>query len=457
MRNYQPYEQVLKHIRARDDIWIASQGEYIAWWQQRDNAALKITVSEEKCQVHTSLENAVIEKFPGEFLDSPIAPCPGTTFSGEVWITLDSALEKKETLIEILKREGILNYRIANEGEFMLSQQKVGDLLEEIDARMRQRKGRLTEADIGAVRQIVLDKLAAHRLPLLRVWYHPRLNGVAVRAVFSPRYDVDRAITNLAHVRALEQRYDAPSTLYLRAFCPFYTARQVKELAAKPWCSEIALHGEFVTNARQYGDEFKAAEAEKTHLEKLTGRPILGVGMHGGELTRNRSKHTEDVIQQVGFLYDTTPRPRRYFFPFRQVLNGHLSTVYGLAHVLSDVNVPPGRSYEQVFYERAMAKLTEIYEQNGIFVLMLHPVYFGFLTYLSRPRNWIPLAKFFLRYFGHSSFAYFRGTFRNCLTTTSCSFEQSGTICRPASLGIVMPSGRRSGWQPLLKQIWAVS
>ena len=400
-KNSRPYERILEHVTAQSDIWIASQGEYIAWWQQRENATLKISVSDARCHVHTPLENGIIEKFPGKFLDSPTVPCPETTFSGEVWITIDSTLEEKWALIEILKREGILNYRIANEGEFMLSRQKVGGLLQEIQDRMRQRGGRLLEADISAVRQMVIDKLAAHHLPLLRVWYHPRRNGLVTRAVFSARYDVDRAITNLARIRALEQRYNVPSTFYLRAFCPFYTAQEIKKLAAEPWCPEIALHGEFAANARKYGNELKAAQTEKKHLEKLTGYPILGMGMHGGELTCNLSEHTELAIQQAGLRYDTTPRPKRYFFPFRKVIDGHLSTAYGLAHALSDVEIIPDKNYERVFYDRAIAKLNEIYKQNGIFVLMLHPVYFSFLAYLSNPKAWIPLIKFFLRYFRH--------------------------------------------------------
>jgi hypothetical protein len=190
--------------------------------------------------------------------------------------------------------------------------------------------------------------------------------------------------------------------LYLRAFCPFYTDRAIKELAAQPWCSEIALHGEFVTNARKYGDELKAAEAEKMHLEKLTGRPVLGVAMHGGELTNNRSEQTEDAIQQADLLYDTTPRISRYFFPFRKFVNGRLSKAYSLSHALSDVNIPADGDYGRVFHEKAITKMDEIYAQNGIFVLLLHPEYFGFFEYLAQPKNWAPFFGFFWRYFASS-------------------------------------------------------
>lgn len=398
-KNSQPYEQILQYVRAHGDIWITSQGAYMAWWQEREQATCRVIVSEGMCRVQTSLKNAVIEKFPGQFLEESTIPCEQTNYSGEVWLTLDRAIEKKEILIEILKREGILNFRVANEGEFMLSHQEVDPLLEEIEERWRQQHGRWLEADVAAIRQVVIDKLTSRQLPLLRVWYHPRVNGSVTKAVFSPRFDVDRAITNLAHIRALENRYDVPSTLYIRAFCPFYSAEEITRIAAAPWCSEIALHGEFVTHARYYGDEFKAAIAEKTHLEKLTGRSVVGVGMHGGELSWNRSEHTDEVIQKAGLLYDTTPRPAHYYFPFKKILQGQLSQSYALSHALSDVNVPVGKDYDKVFYEQAVAKMDEIYHQHGVFVLMMHPEYFGFFSYLAQPKNWQPLVKFSAGYF----------------------------------------------------------
>ena len=78
LRNSRPYDQILRHLGAQGDIWIVPQGEYMAWWIKRENAPLEITVSKGKCHIVTPLENAVIEKFPGEFLDSPTIACEGT-------------------------------------------------------------------------------------------------------------------------------------------------------------------------------------------------------------------------------------------------------------------------------------------------------------------------------------------------------------------------------------------
>lgn len=398
MQTLEPYEQVLKYVSARGGIWTASQGEYMSWWRKRENATLKIVVSDGVCQAHTSLENGVIEKWPGEFLSSSAVPCPETKLSGEVWITIDSTLEKKDLLIEILRREGILNFRVAAEGEFMLSRQEMAPVLEQIHPAFHEWQGQFLADHVRAVRQIVARKLAAKRLPLLRIWYHPRVNGIIPRAVFSPRHDVDRAITNLAYVRGLEVRYGASSTLYVRAFGLFYGDKEIKEVTASPWCPEIALHGEFATNARQYGDEFKAACAEKAHLEELVGHPVIGVSMHGGELTNNRSENTADVIQKAQFLYDTTPASQDCF-PYRPLVREQLSNSYCLVHNLGDISITANREYRREFYEQVIAKMDEIYAQNGVFVLMLHPIYFGFWAYLSQPRNWIPFVRLFLRYF----------------------------------------------------------
>jgi hypothetical protein len=118
-QNFQPYEQILQSLQAQGDIWITSQGAYVDWWQRREKATLSIIVSDGVCRVDTSLEDAVIEQVPGNFLDTPAVGCPETSFSGELWLTVDSALPYKELLIEILKREGILNFRVAAEGELL--------------------------------------------------------------------------------------------------------------------------------------------------------------------------------------------------------------------------------------------------------------------------------------------------------------------------------------------------
>lgn len=401
-QNTRPYQRILQYVRARPDIWVTTQGNYMAWWREREKLRLSIHVSDGNCCVEVSSPHAVIEQVPGRFLTTEEIPCPASRYTGAVTITIDPALARKDLLVELLKREGILNIEMATGGAFHLSDAEVTPLLSKIEADLIKRTplapGRPLEEDVQALRQIVQRKLAAYHLPLLRVWYHPRVNGIVPQAVFSPRYDVDRAITNLSFIRWLEQQYGVESTLYIRAFCPFYTDREVQDLVKSPWCSEIALHGEFVTNAKRFGCEGAAAKAEKEQLERASGRRVLGVGMHGGELSSNRSPHTNAAIHDAGLLYDTTPRPVDYYFPFRKYANGGFTTSYGLAHALSDINIPAGWRYGRRFYAETVAMMETIYRANGVFVLMMHPIYFGFLRYLARPKNLWRLLVFLVRY-----------------------------------------------------------
>ena len=396
MRSYEPYERLLSHLRERGDIWMVSQGEFLDWWLQRERATLRVVRAEGKVRAETDLEGAVIEKFPGEFLDSEQVAYETDRPDGELVVTIDETLPRKELLVEVLKQEGILNFRYGTQGEVFLGTE-LSPLLEEIEQKLEGVDGHLLLGDTARVRQRVVEQLAG--APLLRVWYHPRVDGRVMRAVFSPRFDVDRAITNLQRIRELEQRYGTTSTLYVRAFCPFYSRRRVKSLARKDWCSEIGLHGEFVRNAAVYGDEVRAAQAERAEVEALTGRPIRGVCMHGGEgMGRGKcTEHTTTASDRAGFLYDTTTA-RPAFFPSRRLVGGVLGSTFALGHTFCDIYAAPDERYAKEFYEGSLEAMDRIYAQNGVFILQLHPVYFGFLRYLLHPINWWPLGTFLVSF-----------------------------------------------------------
>jgi hypothetical protein len=168
--------------------------------------------------------------------------------------------------------------------------------------------------------------------------------------------------------------------------------------------AEIALHGEFNTHARRFGDEPAAAIAERRHLENLVGRPVQGVGMHGGELSNNRSDQTDRAVEQAGLLYDSTARPGEvnYFFPFRKRTGDLFGQSYQFPHALADVEIPVSRRYSQMFYERAIARLEQVYSKNGIFILLMHPEYFGFFAYLFHLKNLRLLFSFLMTYFKRS-------------------------------------------------------
>ena len=396
MRSYEPYEKLLSHLQARGDIWMISQGEFLDWWLKRESATLRVICAEGKVRAETDLEGAVIEKSPGEFFESGQVAYETDRPDGELVVTIDETLPRRELLVEALKQEGILNFRFGTQGGVFLGKE-LSPLLQEIEEKLDGVDGYLLLGDTARVRQRVVEQLKG--APLLRVWYHPRVEGRVMKAVFSPRFDVDRAITNLHRIRELEQRYGTTSTLYVRAFCPFYSRRRVKSLARKEWCSEIGLHGEFVRNAAVFGDEIRAAQAERAEVEALTGRSIRGVCMHGGEgMGRGKcTANTTTATDRAGLLYDTTTA-RPAFFPSRRLVDGVLGSTFALGHTFCDIYAAPDRRYGKELYEGALEAMNRIYAHNGVFVLQLHPVYFGFLRYLLHPINWWPLGTFLVSF-----------------------------------------------------------
>jgi hypothetical protein len=92
-------------------------------------------------------------------------------------------------------------------------------------------------------------------------------------------------------------------------------------------------------------------------------------------------------------------------FPFRPekvTVNGKTHRTHSLSKTLSYLNEPTVREYGRLFYETAVQTMEAVYAQNGIFVLTMHPSYFGFFSYLARPKNWTPLVKFSLGYLKQS-------------------------------------------------------
>jgi hypothetical protein len=399
IRNYRPYERVLRRVASRRDIWMASQGTYVAWWHRRSKASLGITVCNGELAISSDLKDAVFEKFPKEFLTSHTTNCEESSFSGELQLVIDETLERKHLLIDALQREGIMNFTVGKEGEFFLSHE-LEDALESMEDHLRQRKLIPYDQDILHIRDAVGTLLARRGLPLVRIWYHPRIDGTVIRAVFSTRHDVDRAIGNMPKTLRLEQEYHASSTAHVRVFHPFYTDREIIKLDSLPHLAEIALHAEFARHSRLSTGESAAGKASKAHLEKVIGRPVEGVSIHGGELMRNR-QNAWRAIEDCGFLYAVTAGP--YWFPYRRLTEeSQLGCTYCLCSQSSDIRVGryPHDHFADAFYEHVTRTLKEALEHNGVFVLLLHPEYSGLVPYLSDPRSLFRVLRFMPTYLG---------------------------------------------------------
>ena len=254
IQSFAPYERFLQTISEQGDTWMVSQGTYILWWQKRASSKFEIAISGGMCHITTGLNEAVIEKYPNEFFVSPnlVVPCPDSNFEGQLLLTIDQDLNHKELFKEVLRQEGMLNFTEGSEGEFFFSNE-AAPILKEMSLYMKQgQMGRFHQA-VLKIRQLISDRLAQKGLPLVRVWYHPRVNNKLIKTVVSARYDVDRAITNMPKIWDLEHNYQASSTAHLRPFGPFYSRAKIKKIIQHPTCPEIALHGEFVGHAARFG------------------------------------------------------------------------------------------------------------------------------------------------------------------------------------------------------------
>ena len=219
-----------------------------------------------------------------------------------------------------------------------------------------------------------------------------------MKGIFSPRHDVERALTNVPRIVKLEHKYGAGSTVYIRVFQPFYNDREISELTSLPEPIEIALHAEFFAHAEKHGSEEAAAKGDKEHLAAVTGRPIAGVSNHGGELLENYTPNYWGAVEGAGFLWTISQRAFPYFLPYRWLTsNGQLSKTYCICYQFRDIGIPY-ENFEEAFYEQALKDLDQAVKHGGALVLMFHPGFFGFFSYLLTPKNFARLAGFMPTY-----------------------------------------------------------
>jgi len=399
IKSYCPYQRVLQTVRARGDVWMTSQGEYAGWWDRRHRTSLNITVSEATCTVSSDLENAVFESYPGTFLTSSTVACPDSSFTGDLRLVVDASLARQELLLEALRREGIMNTTIGGKGAFFLSHE-LDDVLERMENHLHRQELAEYDETIAAVRDSIVAMLAQQGLPLIRIWYNPRIDGKVMKAVFSPRHDVERALTNVPRIVKLEHEYGAASTVYIRVFQPFYNDKEIGELTSLPEPIQIALHAEFFAHAEKHGSEEAAARADKAHLEDVVGRSVMGVSNHGGELVENYTPNYWGAVEGAGFLWTISQRALPYYLPYRWLTNdGQLSQAYCICYQFRDIGIPY-ENFADAFYEQALTDLEQATEHGGALVLMFHPGFFGFFSYLLTPKNLARLARFMPTYAG---------------------------------------------------------
>jgi hypothetical protein len=219
-----------------------------------------------------------------------------------------------------------------------------------------------------------------------------------MKAVFSPRHDVERALTNVPKIVKLEHENHAGSTVYIRVFQPFYRDNEIRDLTTLPYPVEIALHAEFFAHAAKHGSEEAAAKADMQHLAQVVGRPVTGVSNHGGELVENYTPNYWGAVEDAGFLWTISQRAFPYYLPYRWLTDdGRLSNTYCICYQFRDIGIPY-EDFENAFYEQALKDLDQAAQHGGALVLMFHPGFFGFFSYLRKPKNFARLAAFLPTY-----------------------------------------------------------
>ncbi len=194
-------------------------------------------------------------------------------------------------------------------------------------------------------------------------------------------------------IHGLEAKYGARSTAYLRPAGPFYGAREIRSYLERLGGNEIALHGEFVTTSARFGDEFKAAAGEKRLLEYITGTEASGVCMHGGELNSNYTANTRSAVEAAGFKYETMYR-NGCFHPLHLPAGVQPMRTLSIGQHFADLNVAPGPTFERELERALVERFEQAAAAGGVFVPVLHPLYFDLAHYLSRAENIYRLASF---------------------------------------------------------------
>jgi hypothetical protein len=400
MKDLPVYEEFLQHLNSHGDVWKPAQEEVALWWEQRNGAAIDIISSGGSAvRVSCPLDNAVVEVDRGDLLIPPFElPTGSSATDGRAEITYRCRAEDSRWAEEVFCHLGFGHVRPAREEQKVdIEEGELTPVLGNL-RNMAARHWRFEAADIERLRDLVASAHSRHSLPELRLWPLPHRGGKPFRVGVSSRYDVDKAIGTMPMINRLEARYGLRSTAYLRPVGYFYGAREIARYARLAERGEIALHGEFVTTAGENNiDEIAAASREKRLLEEMIGARVSGVCMHGGELRSNTTERTKDAIEEAGFAYETLYR-NRYYLPMHLPSGGGVRKTLSIGQHYADVTAPPDRSFADLLLKSFEERLDEAAEVGGIFMPVMHPLYFGLLRYLRSPVNIARLCRFFPRF-----------------------------------------------------------
>jgi hypothetical protein len=389
MKDRPGYLEFLQHIDGRKGVWKASQLDVARWWERRQAAGLEMEVSGPGVlRVSCAIEDCVIEAGGERLEPAPVeVPVSSEIPEGRITFTYQSPSEDEAFLREVLGHLGYNHFVSAPGGTVPdIGESEYLPVLEDLRemAVVHQKFG--TE-DLERMRSLLRDVHHRKGIPDLRLWTLPLIGGVPARSVVSPRFDVDKAIINLPGIHRIESRFGIHSTVYLRPMGIFYGEREITRYARDMEGHEIALHGEFVTTAEQkFGDEFNAAHEEKKRLEEICGVEAAGLSIHGGELRQNRSESTYEAAEQAGFRYNTLFR-NSYYHPLHLPYGDGMSRMLSIGLHYADIMMTPGPGFSERLASAFIERFGEAEKVGGVFVPVMHPLYFDLSGYLCSAGN----------------------------------------------------------------------
>jgi hypothetical protein len=390
------YEGFLDHIDSHGDVWKVPQREIADWWEARQGAELEAAVSEKgRLGVSCRLSGAAIE-VDGKDLRIPPFECPVSVElpAGKIRITCECGGGHSAFLRELLGHLGYGHVTPLLPGERAdIDRDRITPVLMRLRETARLH-WRYEAGDLDEFHAIMAEAHHGRGVPLLRIWTLPHRDGMPYRAAVSSRYDVDRAIVNMPAIHELEGRYNLRSTAYVRPMGPFYGAREIRSYKREAGSNEIALHGEFVTTARdRFGDEFTAAAREKERLEEILEEGVAGVCMHGGELVSNMTENTRAAVEAARFKYETIYR-NYYYLPLHLPDGDGAFRTLSIGQHFADLSVATGPRFTDELLEAFINRFSRACAVGGIFVPVLHPLYFNISNYLRSGGNLFRLAAF---------------------------------------------------------------
>lgn len=401
MQDYPAYSDFLNYIHKFDYVWKVSQSELAEWWERRQSVKIKLEImARGRLHVSCPLDGSVIE-VDGKDLRIPPFDIPVSMELpiGTVNVTCsDEECVDKAFFDEIVGHLGYGHIEAGlRSGEATRSIKSIEPILKRLRKNAFEH-WRYEQNDVGDLRKEIADVHHEKGIPELRLWTLPHITGKIQRVCVSVRYDVDKAIVNLPFIHELEEAYNLRSTVYLRPSGYFYGRSDIQNYIDDHDQHEVALHGEFVTTAENRStDEFTAAREEKILLEKYIGREVKGVCMHGGELRANYTKRTWRAIESAGFMYETLYR-NKYYLPLHLPCDTGIRKTLSIGQHYADISTKADKECKRELTNNFIECFLEAYAAGGVFILVMHPIYFSIKKYIKHPKNVWRLAKFIPRY-----------------------------------------------------------